>query len=102
MWSMCYEDEAFGQAVQDLQAMDGLLESDCVQKAQRTGHSMRVMGVQDGGSALLSDQLIPATVNDVGDHIDAARRLQHPASSIFQGSEYAEGHDYEARRDAEI
>lgn len=102
MWSMCYEDEAFGQAVQDLQAMDGLLDSDCVQKAHRTGHSMRVMGVQDGGSALLSDQLIPATVTDVGDHIDAARRLQHPASSIFQGSEYAEGHDYEARRDAEI
>ena len=102
MWNMCHADEAFQKAVEDLQRMDGLLESDNVQQDQRAGFSMRLMGVQDGGSALLTDQLIPANVNDVGDHIDAARRLHHPASSVFQGSEYLAGHDYEVRRDAEI
>ena len=102
MWDMCWADPSFAEAVQYFRMEDGLLDSDWVVPEAKAGFGQYQMAVQDGGGALLKNQLIPASVVDVQEHIAYARLLEHPAASIFQGSEVAEGHDYEPRRDAEV
>ena len=102
MWSRLWENETFGQVVAYMQKQDGLLDSDWLKPDTKAGFGRAQMGVQDGHSALLANQLIEASVEEIGQHIKEARNLVHPAARILQGSEYEEGRRYEEQRDAEI
>ena len=66
--------------------MDGLLSQDWASVASGDGDDEDAVGFgraqflqQDGGGALLKNQLIPADVLEVQSHIRKAQRLEHPA-----------------------
>lgn len=63
-----------------LAAIDILEEADFPQGPTQGGVGAQQVGQQDGGSALLGNQLIPAEVEDIEEHIEAARAMRHPAA----------------------
>ena len=64
------------------------------------GWGKGMLGVQDGGGAIMEAQLVDATVEDVAQHIRGATKCRHPAQTDMQGGD-KEG-DFKARVTREL
>ena len=64
------------------------------------GWGKGMLGVQDGGGAIMDAQLVDATVEDVTQHIREATKCRHPAQTDTQGGD-KEG-DFKARVTREL
>ena len=87
-------------AVARLKELDELREGDWRPVAQSAGFGDAQFLQQDGGGALLANQLIPADVDEVERHVRDALQQQHPAAS--RGDGYGHHQQYERRREAEL
>ena len=94
------DSSVYHAAVRQLRELDALRPDDWRPPRPASGFGTSQFLQQDGGSALLDNQLIHADVNDVEEHVRRALRLQHPAAS--RGDGHPADRAYERRRDAEI
>ena len=97
---MMHDDAVWRACVHDMISMDELLPEDWTKVATAVPNASATVGTQERFRSVLADQIVPASVTDIVEHITSAMQLRHPLDEI--SPTYSEDRRYERRRDAEL